>query len=49
MNKPPKKEFKEVVRQMADWAKKVNAKIEEKKRVEEQDRAARKKRDSYSR
>ena len=49
LNKPPKKEFKEVVRQMADWAEKVNAKIEEKKRVEEQDRAARRKRDSYSR
>ena len=49
MNKPPKKEFKEVVRQMADWAEKVNAKIEEKKRVEEQERAARGKRDSYSR
>lgn len=49
LNKPPKKEFKEVVRQMADWAEKVNSKIEEKKRVEEQDRAARKKRDSYSR
>lgn len=28
LNKPPKKEFKEVVRQMADWAEKVNAKIE---------------------
>ena len=49
LNKPPKKEFKEVVRQMADWAEKVNAKIEEKKRVEEQERAARRKRDSYSR
>ena len=49
LNKPPKKEFKEVVRQMADWAKKVNAKIEEKKRVEEQERAARGKRDSYYR
>lgn len=49
LNKPPKKEFNEVVRQMADWAEKVNAKIEEKKRVEEQDRAARRKRDSYSR
>lgn len=49
LNKPPKKKFKEVVRQMADWAEKVNAKIEEKKRVEEQDRAARRKRDSYSR
>ena len=49
LNKPPKKEFKEVVRQMADWAEKVNAKIEEKKRVEEQDRAARRKRDSYYR
>ena len=49
LNKPPKKEFKEVVRQMADWAEKVNAKIEEKKRVEEQDRAARRKRDSYCR
>lgn len=49
LNKQPKKEFKEVVRQMADWAEKVNAKIEEKKRVEEQERAARRKRDSYSR
>ncbi|HCR72998.1 MAG TPA: hypothetical protein DIW26_00885, partial [Ruminococcus sp.] len=49
LNKPPKKEFKEVVRQMADWAEKVNAKIEEKKRVEEQERTARKKRDSYYR
>ncbi len=49
LNKPPKKEFKEVVQQMADWAEKVNAKIEEKKRVEEQDRAARRKRDSYYR
>ena len=49
LNKPPKKEFKEVVRQMADWAEKVNAKIEEKKRVEEQERAARRKRDSYCR
>ena len=49
LNEPPKKEFKEVVRQMADWAEKVNAKIEEKKRVEEQDRAARRKRDSYYR
>lgn len=49
LNKPPKKEFKEVVRQMADWAEKVNAKIEEKKRVEEQERAARRKRDSYYR
>ena len=49
LNKPPKKEFKEVVRQMADWAERVNAKIEEKKRVEEQDRAARRKRDSYYR
>ena len=49
LNKPPKKEFKEVVRQMADWAEKVNAKVEEKKRVEEQERAARRKRDSYSR
>ena len=49
LNKPPKKEFKEVVRQMADWAEKVNAKIEEKKRVEEQERAAWRKRDSYSR
>lgn len=49
LNKPPKKEFKEVVRQMADWAEKVNAKVEEKKRVEEQERAARKKRDSYCR
>lgn len=49
LNKLPKKEFKEVVRQMADWAEKVNAKIEEKKRVEEQERTARRKRDSYSR
>ena len=49
LNKPPKKEFKEVVRQMADWAEKVNAKIEEKKRVEEQERTARRKRDSYCR
>ena len=49
LNKPPKKEFKEVVRQMADWAEKVNAKIEEKKRVEEQEMAAWKKRDSYCR
>lgn len=49
LNKPPKKEFKEVVRQMADWAEKVNAKVEEKKRVEEQERAARRKRDSYYR
>lgn len=49
LNKQPKKEFKEVVRQMADWAEKVNAKIEEKKRVEEQERAARRKRDSYYR
>ena len=49
LNKPPKKEFKEVVRQMADWAKKVNAKIEEKKRVEEQERAARRNRDSRCR
>ena len=49
LNKPPKKEFKEVVLQMADWAEKVNAKVEEKKRVEEQERAARRKRDSYSR
>ncbi len=49
LNKPPKKEFKEVVRQMADWAEKVNAKIEEKKRVEEQERAARRKRNSYCR
>ncbi len=50
LNKPPKKEFKEVVRQMADWAEKVNAKIEEKKRVEEErERAARRKRDSYCR
>lgn len=49
LNKPPKKEFKEVVRQMADWAEKVNAKIEEKKRVEVQERAARRKRDSYCR
>ena len=49
LNEPPKKEFKEVVRQMADWAEKVNAKIEEKKRVEEQERAARRKRDSYYR
>lgn len=49
LNKLPKKEFKEVVRQMADWAEKVNAKIEEKKRVEEQERAAWRKRDSYSR
>ena len=49
LNKPPKKEFKEVVQQMADWAEKVNAKIEEKKWVEEQERAARKKRDSYYR
>ena len=49
LNKPPKKEFKEVVRQMTDWADKVNAKIEEKKRVEEQERAARRKRDSYCR
>ena len=49
LNKPPKKEFKEVVRQMADWAEKVNAKIEEKKRVEEQERVARRNRDSYYR
>ena len=49
LNKPPKKEFKEVVRQMADWAEKVNAKIEEKKRIEEQERAARRNRDSYYR
>ena len=49
LNKPPKKEFKEVVRQMADWAKKVNAKIEEKKRVEEHERAARRNRDSHCR
>ena len=49
LNKPPKKEFKEVVRQMADWAEKVNAKVEEKKRVEKQERAAWKKRDSYCR
>lgn len=49
LNKPPKKEFKEVVRQMADWAEKVNSKIEEKKRVEEQERAALRKRDSYCR
>ena len=49
LNKPPKKEFKEVVRQMADWAEEVNAKIEEKKRVEVQERAARRKRDSYCR
>ena len=49
LNKLPKKEFKEVVRQMADWAEKVNAKIEEKKRVEDQERAARRKRDSYYR
>lgn len=49
LNKPSKKEFKEVVRQMADWAEKVNAKIEEKKRVEEQERTARRKRDSYYR
>ena len=49
LNKQPKKEFKEVVRQMADWAEKVNAKIEEKKRVEVQEMAARKKRDSYCR
>lgn len=49
LNKPPKKEFKEVVRQMADWAEKVNAKVEEKKRVEEQERAARRNRDSYCR
>ena len=49
LNKPSKKEFKEVVRQMADWADKVNAKIEEKKWVEEQERAARRKRDSYCR
>ena len=34
---------------MAGWAEKVNAKIEEKKRVEEQERTARKKRDSYYR
>ena len=47
LNEPPKKEFKEVVRQMADWAEKVNAKIEEKKRVEELERVARKKRNSY--
>ena len=49
LNKPPKKEFKEIVQQMADWAEKVNAKIEEKKRVEEQERTARKKSDSYYR
>ena len=49
LNKPPKKEFKEVVQQMADWEEKVNAKIEEKKRVEEQERTARRKRDSYCR
>lgn len=49
LNKPPKKEFKEVVQQMADWAEKVNAKIEENKRVEEQERAARRKMDSYYR
>ena len=49
LNKPPKKEFNEVVRQMADWAEKVNAKIEEKKRIEEQERAARRNRDSYYR
>lgn len=49
LNKPPKKEFKEVVRQMADWAENVNSKIEEKKRVEEQERVARRNRDSYYR
>lgn len=49
LNKLPKKEFKEVVRQMADWAEKVNAKIEEKKRFEEQERSVRRKRNSYSR
>lgn len=34
---------------MADWAEKVNAKIEEKKRFEEQERSVRRKRDSYYR
>lgn len=47
----PKVSFTERVQQMADWAEKVNAKIAEKNKIEERQRAeeARRKRDDYSR
>ena len=50
LSKPPKKEFREVVEHMVDWADKALEKVAEKERVDEQQRAeARKKRSGYSR
>ena len=40
LSKTPKKEFREVVEQMVDWANKVNAKVAEKNRIEEEQRRA---------
>ena len=40
LSKPPKKQFSEVVEHMADWANKVNAKVAEKNRIEEEQRRA---------
>lgn len=47
----PKVSFIERVQEMVDWAEKVNAKIAEKNKIEERQRAenARRKRDDYSR
>uniref|UniRef100_UPI003672A101 hypothetical protein n=1 Tax=Ruminococcus bicirculans (ex Wegman et al. 2014) TaxID=1160721 RepID=UPI003672A101 len=50
LSKPPKKEFREVVEHMVDWADKALEKVAEKERAEEQQRAeARKKRSGYCR
>lgn len=48
---PPKKDFNEVVDDMVDWAKKVNAKVAERKRLEEEQRRSEawRKRDDFSR
>ena len=40
LSKPPKKQFSEVVERMVDWANKVNAKVAEKNRIEEEQRRA---------
>ena len=40
LSKPPKKQFSEVVERMVDWANKVNAKVAEENRIEEEQRRA---------
>ncbi|MGN0599659.1 MAG: relaxase/mobilization nuclease domain-containing protein, partial [Oscillospiraceae bacterium] len=50
LSKPPKKQFREVVEHMVDWADKALEKVAEKERAEERQRAeTRKKRSGYSR